>query len=161
MEKVVDARDMRYRTRAFSRLGLWMCGAWAFKVYSIHADGACGSGRFSKEILEAAQAQMDRQLAAGEELGDHEGMGYLILHEGEHAIWHVQHWWALGDVVAGFTSAYDAAEARFERCKQPYLHCLWEAVVMEHEQRTWKETMLVARPDRDAYLDRWLPDGRY
>ena len=149
-----------YAARFFGRLPAWSVEDLQLKVYSITKDDRL----VSRDIITAARSYVKDDLppAVGAE-GESEGVGYIILHEGEIGVWLLAHWWAHRDICCqrmalfrpnddvGFTSVDD----------RPLLGCVWEQVVTAYERNAWVRHGL-NRPARpSAYLADYLPDGRY
>lgn len=148
-----------YRPRSVASLGLWRIRNWSFKAYGVHHDPRAAR-MFTAQRLEAARIQAGIQLELAEMLGDHDATGYLVLHQAPQDLWHLQHWWTQGNMLAGLNSVFNG-DNTFERTSEPYIATVWELMITAHERAAWIETMLGPNPDIKAYLAKQLPDGLY
>ncbi|MQS14990.1 hypothetical protein F7Q99_22680 [Streptomyces kaniharaensis] len=94
--------------------------------------------------------------------------GWLVLHEGQGALYLCVYAWVWDNVVharvaaAGepFLGCPDDDLKHWTINSTPYVGCVWELPTMEHERRAWVRHMLAPdTPDLSGYLADRLPDG--
>jgi hypothetical protein len=147
-----------YLPRSLASLGLWRIRNWTFKAYGIHHDPRAAR-MFTAQRLEWARTHAAGQLELAEMLGDHEAVGYIILHQAHDELWHLQHWWTGDSMIAGITS--HLANDQFVRSSEPFVATVWDMHVMTHERQAWIDTMLGPNRDQKAYVASFVPDGLY
>ncbi|MER0239655.1 hypothetical protein ABRA89_16140 [Fulvimarina sp. MAC8] len=95
-----------------------------------------------------------KKLPRVEQSDDEAGLGFVILHFGEHANWLLIDRWVFGDSLkqANLRSAL-TAPTEFVRVEDTELMvCVWEAAVIDFERRAFIETMMTTEPDESRYL---------
>jgi hypothetical protein len=139
-----------YRPRAVQHLGLWQVDPLTLKVYGVVADGKDVTG----SMLDDAKAFVSQALpplVAAE--GQENGLGFVIIHPGELGISVLAHWWIQGSVLCQhIRRTLWGAEKPMETATRPVIACVWELGLIHAEQQVWRETMMAAKPDADAYL---------
>jgi hypothetical protein len=145
----------RYEPRHFRYHGVRRSSGLAFKLYSIgyRAPGA------PEDLVEAAVVVAERELPAlAEAEGDHHGLGFVIVHEGQVGTWLLLHWWAHEDILCQQMHNLDDA-GDFRPTTRPLHGCVWEGIVISHEHQAWISRVLGGAPDAEAYLGDTLPEG--
>lgn len=148
----------RYRPREFGFDGVVACEPLRIKLYTIGFE----PGSVTPVLVHAARHAVESTLpAAAAAVGDHHGLGYAILHAGEHANWLLLDWWAHDEICCQRMLRGERGAAAFEPVVEPYQACVWEHVVVAHEYGAWRRTMLEQEPDAEAYLADVLAAGLY
>ena len=139
-----------YRPRSVVQLGNMTAGHLDLKVYGIAAAG--------KELTQAMVD--DARLFVTEALprlalnqGEHNGLGFVIIHPGDFGISILGHWWIQGSVLCqhirrtlwGSATPMDTAD-------RTVIACVWELELIHAEQQIWQATMMSTRPDAQSYL---------
>lgn len=154
-----------YVPRDILGLGVWTVGPLRLKAYGItwRGDGPNEvNATFAPTLVDAARSHVVKRLPGEAEAEGHQGLGFAVLHEDPLDIWLLMDWWAHGDMGCQLLSRCRVGgDAAFEAVHKPYFACVWEMVVINHERNAWVDTILTERPNPEAYLDRWLPPGRY
>ncbi|MEM7243930.1 MAG: hypothetical protein AAF533_01225 [Acidobacteriota bacterium] len=148
-----------YRARHFRFAGVIDCGPLRVKLTTIRT----APEPVSPSVLDVATACLQEQLPRHvEEEGDHHGLGFAVLHEGQDALWLLMDWWAHAEICCQVLVHAPVGPAPvFETSTRPFQACVWEHVVVAHEHRAWVETMLTEKPDPAAYLADVLPVGEH
>ena len=147
-----------YRPRTFARRGIHRLGGIDAKLYTILADG--------REPIDVGPVvEYGRRAVAGSTLdtAGSRGLGYAILHRGEEADWLLLRAWREGDIVAGLLHADRGAG--LAPVTEPFVECVWEAVLTAHERDAWVRAAMSGAVGADEVAERYLsdalPDGRY
>ena len=149
-----------YRPRALSDLGLWEAAGLRLKIYGLCAEGQALSDSLLEEARAVVREEVPPRVAAagedgGEANGEDGGLGFVIVHPGDLGLTVSVHWWIQGSVLCQhIRRRLWGAEAPLDTVKRPAVACVWELAVIDAEQRAWRETMMTARPDPEAYLRR-------
>ena len=149
-----------YRQRQFRFEGIWQIEQTRFKVHTIHASGA---EAHAGKALAGARSYVENLFPAlrAEEGNDH-GLGYIILHHGEITDWLLIHWWAHSDIVLASLAASAERDGQFQSMdNRPFHACVWEHVVIHHENMAWIRHMNRQDGDPALYLADRLADGLY
>jgi hypothetical protein len=154
-----------YVSRWFSSCGQWRVGRLRLKAYGISwrkPEPARQHEPVPPELVSAAHKYVGEHLPAAAEAEGHHGLGFVIIHEGEHGCWLLADWWAHSEICCQLLAhAPWPTSADFAPVDRPLLACVWEAVVISAEREAWVETMLNGHPQPEAYLERRLPEGSY
>ncbi len=139
-----------YRPRAVRFAGVWETARAALKLYTIVA---------TPEPMADAALSTARETVEAD--GSAEGLGFLVLHRGEEALWLLLHWWLPGGSLAErlWSSPLDGP-VRFEPRDRPLMACVWELVPISFERDGYVRTVMSGRSGND-YLAQHLPDGPY
>lgn len=139
-----------YQPRPVTDLGVWTVGPVRFKIWGLSAAGrdmadgdlACAQDFLTGEVQPAVAAQ-----------GDSDDLGFVIVHPGSAGLSIAAHWWVQGSVLCQrlFRKEYDAAQP-VDTTARAVVACVWELAIINAEQLAWRQTMMVARPDPEAYL---------
>lgn len=149
-----------YAKRRFARLGLWTIGDFQLKAYGITAHVERESDIIPTDLVRAARDHTIRIEAEARTEGGHFNLGFVVVHEGLVGTWLLMDWWAHDDIRCQLLSlAQHSAAPRFESVSRPLAACVWEALPIAHESHAWVKHMLSDKPDREAYLSDWMPDG--
>jgi hypothetical protein len=130
---------------------------WQVKQYhvTVHEDPiqapvAAAAERFLPKLLPAAAAADGTSRAA-----------FSVLHMGMDAVWLNLYSWVREAIVhCRAANAPLAAPTTFAELAEPLIGCVWELPSLAHERSAWVRHLLrPSRPDLDAYLADWLPEG--
>lgn len=139
-----------YHPRAILDLGVRDAGSLRVKVYGLLAPGK----EITAEMVEQAEGILRRDVPPRvAELGDNNGLGFVIIHPGDLGISISFHWWIQGSVLCQHIhrQLYGAREP-METLTRPVVGCVWELALINAEQEAWRGTMMTPRPDPAAYL---------
>jgi hypothetical protein len=146
----LPALDEVWMPRTVVRLGAWPAGPARLKAYAILADAA---HPVAADLAEAAQGIA---AAAGPEIAvtDHRGIGFAILHRDPEADFLLVHWWIAGGTLAERLFASPPGEpGRFAALDRPFMACVWELALVDHERRAYSRTAMAEGGTAEAYLD--------
>ena len=140
-----------YRPRAVLHLGLWDVGHLKLKVYSIVADGK----ELASTMIDDACSFVGTDLPPLVEIeGKDNGLGFVIIHPGELGISILAHWWIQGSVLCQHIRRTLWGTANpINTATRPVIACVWELGLIDAEQKIWRDTMMIGRPNADAYLN--------
>ncbi|WP_119168820.1 hypothetical protein [Algihabitans albus] len=142
----------RYRPRALSGLGRWDISPLRLKVYGLCAEGQALSDSLLEEARDFTRSEVPPRVEAE---GQDNGLGFVIVHPGDLGVSISAHWWIQGSVLCQhIRRRLWGAKAPLDTVRRPVVACVWELAVIDAEQRAWRETMMTARPDPEAYLRR-------
>ena len=150
-----------YEPRTFAPLELWQIREFTTKPYWISADRTAVSP--DRDLVDAARACVANSLDTIEDLGHHQGLGFVVMHHGTAGIWLLNYWWAFDSVFCTLRwHAEGKPPWRFRAVEELRINaCVWEGIVVEHERQAWVRTMLRSDPDAARYLKDRLPPGQY
>ena len=140
-----------YHERTKSVRGIWTCGDIQFKVYDLLAEGKT----VSEEMVQLANGFLREQVVGkSEQMGDSNGLGFVVIHPGDLGVTIVAHWWAQGSVLCQsiYRHQYND-ENPLDTVNRPAVACVWELEIISAEQEIWRETMMTSQPNSTAYLD--------
>jgi hypothetical protein len=148
--------DHTYTTRPVRFLELWEWQGWRMKVYGISAHG-----QYPPEALVQAAKEIARQRLPQPAVSDkHYGVGYLVIHDGEHGDYVLVDWWSDQDIVQHHLyGALKGHAGKLEYHWPPGAgFCVWEIAVCWFEREAWVEMVLnnPQGPDLERYLARKL-----
>lgn len=150
-----------YQKKKFKYLDLWIFDFLKLKIYVIEDQGFKRCNKANTGAAQEYAASNLKQLVKSEG-GDH-GMGFGILHYSEKNIWLLLRWWAHGDigcqVLARSNHKLPTHFASMEH--RPLNACVWEDLIIHHENQAWVNTMMTKSPSEQQYLAKRLPDGLY
>ena len=140
-----------YQPRVISEQGVWDIDAQQFKIYGLLADGQALSADMLSEARRFIEAEVLDRVA---EMGESNGLGFVIIHPGDLGVSISAHWWVQGSVLCQHLrrQLYDADEPMDTRTR-PVIACVWELALINAEQQAWRDTMMRSIPDRAAYLE--------
>ena len=163
-KRVSTAIEPVYVPRRFADGGIWDLEGCSFKLHLVSHDTSARPFVSAPDIVDAARLHAASLVAEMERLGEHFGLGYVILHEGdtnEHC-WLLFDWWIPGGTHCRIISrALHSEPTRFERVAGPYVACVWEEVCANFERARWIDTVLGGPRDPEAYLAARLAEGLY
>lgn len=146
-----------YHPRAVSPLPLWTAGPVQIKPYVICAPGRVPDPVRISTAKACLSAALPPEIAVE---GGADGLGFAILHLGEHADWLLADWWVSGDSLAQRLWRADRGGAGFTgMAPRPLVACVWELAVICAERSAWVRAMMGPVPDPAAYLADRLPPG--
>lgn len=144
-----------YQPRTVSDLGIWTVGPIALKIYGLVAtDQEIGEDTqaFARQFLEKDV------LKRMEDMGESNGLGFLIIHPGQTGLTISAHWWTYGSVLCQHNfRQFHGSKEPLNTITRPVIGCVWELAIINSEQVSWRETMMTQTPNPSAYLDRRLP----
>ncbi|KAB0682902.1 hypothetical protein [Aureimonas leprariae] len=142
--------ETAYRPRAVRSAGRWEADHAALKLFTITA---------TPEPMSAEAIALARETVVAD--GSANGLGFVILHRGEEALWLLLHWWLPGGILGQLLwSSPLAGPIRFEARDRPLMACVWELVPISFERDLYVRTIMHGRSAED-YLAASLPDGSY
>ncbi|MBD8553766.1 hypothetical protein IFT84_04445 [Rhizobium sp. CFBP 8762] len=153
-----------YAPRRFTTHAHWALASSRFKVHLISADCSVPPLAGRDDIVAAAQLYCTSLTSAMEAEGQHFGLGFAVLHEGEAKAnyWLLFNWWIAGGIQCQLLSrAMGEEPTRFAQVTRPYSACVWESVSIAHERDAWVRTVLNGQMNAEAYLNDRLADGLY
>ena len=150
-----------YKTRPVRFLNLAEYAGWRIKVYGIRftQDGSQFEPKPDRSIIALAQQAMLKQLPTPAVTDSRYGVGFLIIHQGQHRNWLLLDWWTDQEILKQllFSSPLDAPD-QITRAENDLLACTWEMAIHGFERQAWIDTVLnnQAGPDLEAYLKQHL-----
>jgi len=131
-----------YRARRVSFLGVAEVSGWRLKQHVIGADGEGPS----KDAIAAALGAAARVLPA------RPGVGFVITHTGETALWVLIDWWS-EDVMLNQRNLRAPLDdpGALEPFEQGIVACTWELAVLAFEREAWVRHVL-RKGDIEGYL---------
>lgn len=139
-----------YKPRVIADRGVWDLGVMQFKIYELCAEGKM----VTSGMVETAEAFLREDVLCDiENMGDSNGLGFVIIHPGALGVTIAAHWWAQGSVLCQriYRSQYNDA-IPLDTINRPAVACVWELEIIAAEQKIWRETMMKAQPNKSAYL---------
>lgn len=147
-----------YKTRPVRFLDLVEHEGWRIKVYGIRFSEN-GEESPDSAIVKLAQKAMLEQLPQPAVTDSRYGIGFLIIHQGQHRNWLLLDWWYDQEILKQhlFSSPLDAPD-NVTRAESDLFACTWELAVHTFERQAWIDTVLnnPAGPDIEAYLNQRL-----
>ncbi len=140
-----------YQPRMISVRGVWTVGDIRFKIYDLLAEGKT----VTKEMIGIAECFLSEEVKSDvEDMGDSNGLGFVIIHPGDLGITIAAQWWAQGSVLCQriYRRQYDS-ELPMDTINRPAVACVWELAIIGAEQQIWRETMMSSHPKTTSYLD--------
>ena len=140
-----------YHHRKITDLGIWEREAVKFKVYGLLATNKL----ITSDMSVTAECFIDDEvLNRIEEMGDSNGLGFIIIHPGDVGLSISAHWWVQGCVLCQhiYRREYGADDS-MDTISRPVVACVWELEIVNAEQTSWQRTMMTATPNHSAYLD--------
>lgn len=145
-----------YKTRPVRFLGLAEHGGWRIKVYGIRYSETQLAENVDPHIVELAQQAMLAQLPQPAVTDSRYGVGFLIIHQGQHRNWLLLDWWFDQEILKQllFSSPLDAPD-QISPAENDLLACTWELAVHGFERQAWINHVLNNRagPDVEGYLN--------
>ena len=139
-----------YHSRPVSDLGVWDYGDLHLKVYGLLATGKTVS---ETDLSTARNFIADEVLSRVDQMGDSNGLGFVIIHPGDLGISIAVHWWVQGSVLCQhiYRKEYGSNEP-MDTVTRPVVACVWELEIIDQERKLWQETMMRDDQDPAAYL---------
>lgn len=150
-----------YHPREVRPLALAERDGWRIKRYAIFSEGASIDASSVDAALDASALVLPAPDTETDGISN-QGLGFQLIHFGEHAVWAPTFWWVLGDNLASvmLRAPLDQPSDFANLGSSGIIGCVWEMGVVEFERRAWIGTMLTEGGDdeaaRDAYLSRRL-----
>lgn len=141
-----------YHPRAVENHGVWKVDDLEFKIYGLLAQGQ----ELSNDVFTDSHVFLsDDVLSLVAEEGGDNGLGFLIVHQGELGLTIAAHWWIQGSVLCQhIIRKVHGAEESLDSVKRPVIGCIWELALINAEQEIWRETMMTGAPNPEGYLVR-------
>jgi hypothetical protein len=134
-----------------SSLGVWDVGHLRLKVYGITAEGQSLTDSIVSKAQVFAQRDLPPLVTAE---GEDDGLGFIIIHPGELGVSILLHWWIQGSVLCQHIErTLWGSDTPIDTASRPVIACVWELGLINAEQRTWRDTMMMPEPSADAYLN--------
>ncbi|MGR3503252.1 hypothetical protein [Pseudaestuariivita sp.] len=114
-----------------------------FKLY--HLNGAPEA-----TVLDTLVAGARPEIA---QMGDSNGLGFVILHTGSAGVTGNAFWWVQGSVLCQHHLRVPFGSAPLG--PRPVVGYVWELEVIAREQSAWRRHMMDGAPQPGAYLDDW------
>ena len=150
MRFALDDQIAPYRPRRTQTHGVVESAGWSIKITSITSDGGPPEDR----EIEAAVGVAQDILPAPALTPTRSGIGFIIVHRGDEALWVIVCWWEL-DILYHRMWRADLGTTDLRRVPpEGPTACVWELLVIDHERRAWVEFVLrhPAAPDFAGYL---------
>lgn len=148
-----------YKTRPVRFLDLVEHAGWRIKVYGIRFSEDGTEETPDPSIANLAQKAMLEQLPQPAVTGSRYGVGFLIIHQGQHRNWLLLDWWYEQEILKQhlFSSPLDLP-GKVTRAENDLFACTWELAVHTFERQAWIDTVLnnPNGPDLEAYLQQQL-----
>lgn len=148
-----------YKTRPVRFLHVAQQNEWRIKVYGIRYQESSADITPDSQIVTLAEEAMLSQLPSPAITESRYGLGFLIIHQGQHRNWLLLDWWYDQEILKQhlFSSPLDNPGA-ISRAEEDLLACTWELAVHGFERQAWIDTVLnnPAGPDIEGYLQRRL-----
>jgi hypothetical protein len=136
-------------------LGIWEIGALQFKVYGIIAEGQALSEGMINDAYDFTRGEVPRLVKAE---GRDNGLGFVIIHPGDLGISILAHWWIQGSILCQHIQRTSwGSDTPMNMSNRPVIACVWELGLINAERILWRNTMMTAAPDSDAYLSARSP----
>lgn len=136
---------VEYRARSVSFLGVAEVSEWRLKQHVIGVDGEWPS----EDAIGAALG------AAARELPPRPGVGFVIAHAGDTALWVLIDWWS-DDVMLNQRNLRAPLDdpGALEPFEQGIVACTWELAVLAFEREAWVRHVL-----REGNIEGYLGAG--
>ncbi len=148
-----------YKTQPVRFLHIAQQDGWRIKVYGIRFQKSAEDIVPDPNIIKLAEEAMLAQLPSPASTDSRYGLGFLIIHQGEHRNWLLLDWWYDQEILKQhlFSSPLDDP-GTITRAEQDLLACTWELAVHGFERQAWIDTVLnnPTGPDVEAYLTQQL-----
>jgi hypothetical protein len=126
-------------------------GSLQLKVYGILAEGQKITDDLCNDARAFAECEMPDLVAIE---GADNGLGFIIIHPGDLGASILLHWWAQGSILCQHIMRTEwGASTPMDMADRPVVACVWELGLIDAEQRVWRETMMVAKPNPATYLN--------
>jgi hypothetical protein len=150
-----EAKIVRYQPRTVVALDHWSHPPFNFKVYGLcDLDRSVdGTDRTHACTLAAARIA-DIKTEQGQTYP-----GFMIYHKGSEGITLQLYWWVEGCILCqDHIRLPDSGEDPIASLRYYVVGCVWELALLDHEKTAWRQTMMSAPPDVDAYLRCWFDE---
>ena len=148
-----------YKTRPVRYLHLAEHEGWRIKVYGIRYSEDGSVYEVDRHIAELAQRAMLSQLPLPAITDSRYGIGFLIIHQGQHRNWLLLDWWYDQEILKQllFSSPIDQPD-HITPAESDLLACTWELAIHGFERQAWIDHVLnnPAGPDIEGYLGQVL-----
>jgi hypothetical protein len=139
-----------YSPRVVATRGIWDLDVLQFKVYDLLAKDKT----VTDEMIKTAEVFLREEVIPdAEEMGDSNGVGFVIIHPGDLGVTIAAQWWAQGSVLCQriYRRQYDDV-VPLDTINRPAVACVWELEIIAAEQNIWRETMMKSQQEKSAYL---------
>lgn len=134
--------------RPLCALPVWEVDPWLLKPYLIsYESNESGKPIVPEPLLAAGRAEATRHIRTAKLTTPTYGLGFVVLHRSMSGTWLLTGWWAYDNILCTGLSNAPADDAPFTIYKGPIRACVHELAVVEHERRTWIDTMMTGHPD--------------
>ncbi|HEY7594588.1 MAG TPA: hypothetical protein VH969_15665 [Actinophytocola sp.] len=137
--------------------GVVTVSGWQVKQYRVTVR----EEPIGEPVLTAAEQFLPKLLPAAAAVDDTPQVAFSVLHKGVDALWLNLYSWVQEAILhCRAANASLAAPTSFSELTEPLIGCVWELPALAHERSAWVRHLLQPRrPDLDAYLADWLPEG--
>ena len=134
-----------YQKRPVRFLELIQDSDWKIKLYGIRYQGPGDPELPSAEVVEAVKAFAVPRFPQPATTNTRHGAGFLIVHQGQDAIWILLDWWENECMLMQrlFSAPLEQPE-RITPIQSELIACTWELGVHLFERKAWMETVLRA-----------------
>lgn len=105
-------------------------------------------------MIETAEVFLREEVIRdAENMGDNNGLGFVIIHPGDLGVTIAAHWWAQGSVLCQriYRRQYNDA-GPLDTISRPAVGCVWELEIIAAKHRIGRDTMMKLQHDKSAYL---------
>jgi hypothetical protein len=148
---------MGFDERYLRPAGVVTVSGWQVKQYRV----TVGEDPVEEPVTAAAEQFLPKLLPAAAVVDDTPRVAFSVLHKGMDAIWLNLYSWVQEAIVhCRAANAPLSAPTSFAELAEPLIGCVWELPALAHERSAWVRHLLrPQRPELDAYLADWLPEG--
>jgi len=130
------------------------------KVYAILSSHLPGD--FVPPTEEAKSYVSENLLSAVNKEGNSCKLGFVIIHYSKGQNWLLLHWWAQEDICCQIMAHSKEYPIKFSSINHRPIHaCIWENMIINHENKAWIKLMLNENPNSIDYLKDRFADGWY
>ena len=142
-----------YKTRHIKFKETISVNDWNVKIYSISKTDDFNNEPFYKNVLQQLPEWLSMENSFNT---SHNGMAFLILHEGTEGIFSLMNWWVGENMLNTNIFITDHQQLNvFKKISGNGLApCIWELEIINHERLSWMSHVLkqYENPDYESYL---------
>lgn len=146
-----------FQERHLRPAGVVTASGWQVKQYRVTLTDT----PIEPDVVAAAEQYLPKLLPSSAATDPTPRVAVSVLHAGEDAIWLNLYSWVREAIVhwRAANAVFDAPTS-FNELAEPLIGCVWELPALAFERSAWVRHLLrPERPDLDAYLADWLPEG--
>ena len=143
-----------YQPRQIEFQELVTKGSWSIKVYTITKHAHFGQAEVYRNALQQLPAWLNLENSFD---ATHEGMAFLIIHEGTEGVFSLVNWWVGSNMLNThiFFTKPETPEVFTQISGDGLAPCVWELEVINRERVAWINHTL--KPETPNYQG-WLAD---